>query len=128
MKRMFLTMLMLLCIGHLMIVKAVTSTADSNQALVSVLPETSDISIYRWAMLDSLYMPQPFLESLTGRGGERYVLLMPNNEAMKSYVDAASYNTTTKKMVCMTWVENVFPIRHDVGGKRLPHSDGELCL
>ncbi len=111
MKRMFLTMLMLLCIGHLMIVKAVTSTADSNQALVSVLPETSDISIYRWAMLDSLYMPQPFLDALNTTDGERYVLLMPNNEAMKSYVDAASYNTTTKKMVSMTWVENVFPIR-----------------
>ena len=61
MKRLFLTMLMLLCIGHLMIVKAVTSTADSNQALVSILPETSDISIYRWALTDNTYMPQPFL-------------------------------------------------------------------
>ena len=103
--------LLYLYIQNIPIAKATMSGEDDEQTLENILTELPGISIYCWAMLDSLYMPQPFLDALNTTDGERYVLLMPNNEAMKSYVDAASYNTTTKKVVSMTWKENIFPIR-----------------
>ncbi len=87
--------------------------------LPDILPESAtDLSIYRWALLDAAdetkpsYMPQRFYEQLSALNGERCVLLMPSDEALKSYVDAASLdNTTNKMMVSLTWKDADFPIR-----------------
>jgi hypothetical protein len=87
--------------------------------LPDILPESAtDLSIYRWALLDAAdetkpsYMPQRFYEQLSALNGERCVLLMPSDEALKSYVDAASLdNTTNKMMVSLTWKDDDFPIR-----------------
>ena len=84
-----------------------------------ILPESAtDLSIYRWALLDGAdetkpsYMPQRFYEQLSALNGERCVLLMPSDEALKSYVDAASLdNTTNKMMVSLTWKDADFSIR-----------------
>ncbi|MBR6048090.1 MAG: leucine-rich repeat domain-containing protein [Bacteroidaceae bacterium] len=87
--------------------------------LPDILPKSAtDLSIYRWALLDGAdetkpsYMPQRFYEQLSALNGERCVLLMPSDEALKSYVDAASLdNTTNKMMVSLTWKDDDFPIR-----------------
>ncbi|MBO4642258.1 MAG: fasciclin domain-containing protein, partial [Bacteroidaceae bacterium] len=103
------------CKGH-------TSKApdeEPDQTIENLLPESaSDISIYRWAQLDGTdetktsYMPQRFHEQLRALNGERCVLLMPTDEALKSYVDAASLdNSTNKMMVSLLWKDADFPIR-----------------
>ena len=87
--------------------------------LPDILPESAtDLSIYRWVLLDEAdetkpsYMPQRFYEQLSALNGERCALLMPSDEALKSYVDAASLdNTTNKMMVSLTWKDADFPIR-----------------
>ena len=109
--RTYIILFSLLFIPLLIVGKTDGSDGNNGHPLESILPESFDLSIYRWAMTDSSYMPQPFLDALPVLNGIRCILLMPNNEAMKSYVDAASYVTTTKKMVRMSWVENVFPVR-----------------
>ncbi|MCR4922074.1 MAG: fasciclin domain-containing protein [Bacteroidaceae bacterium] len=63
-------------------------------------------------MLDGTYMSQ-FHEKLTVANDERYALLIPSNEAFKSYVDAASLSTDTKMVVSMAWKDQTFPIRTD---------------
>ena len=62
----------LFCAQWFAVVKAEAPDEESDQTLENLLPESaSDISIYRWALLDgkdetkTSYMPQRFYELLT---------------------------------------------------------------
>ena len=114
-KTLLLTFFLVQCFA---VVKAETSGERPDQTIENLLPESaSDISIYRWALLDGTdetkasYMPLRFYELLDTNERERYALLMPTDEALKSYVDAASLDNSTNKMtVSILWKDADFPI------------------
>ena len=101
------------------VVKAETPDEEPYQTLENLLPESaSDISIYRWTLLDGTdetktsYMPQRFCELLHTNEGGRYALLMPTDEALMSYVDAASLDGySNPRMISILWKDGDFPIR-----------------
>ena len=101
------------------VVKAETPVEEPYQTLENLLPESaSDISIYRWTLLDGTdetktsYMPQRFCELLNTNEGGRYALLMPTDEALTSYVDAASLDGySNPRMISILWKDGDFPIR-----------------
>ena len=101
------------------VVKAETPDEEPYQTLENLLPESaSDISIYRWTLLDGTdetktsYMPQRFCELLNTNEGGRYALLMPTDEALTSYVDAASLDGySNPRMISILWKDGDFPIR-----------------
>ena len=101
------------------VVKAETPDEEPYQTLENLLPESaSDISIYRWTLLDGTdetktsYMPQRFCELLNTNEGGRYALLMPTDEALMSYVDAASLDGySNPRMISILWKDGDFPIR-----------------
>ena len=97
------------------------SRARPKSQILTSLPSqmsTFLVSIYRWTLLDGTdetktsYMPQRFCELLNTNEGGRYALLMPTDEALMSYVDAASLDGySNPRMISILWKDGDFPIR-----------------